>query len=154
MATPLTLSLLDTSLEQTKLLFFIPDINAANFETNLGVAGGANAIRTAVEAITLLNEVKLSAQIVVHTATAVSPNNAGAQREYGVKLYYVDTVTNRRGHVFIPGIDGTMLPTSGDLVNLAEAHWAALVTAMEENAVSRDGNPITVLKGVVTGRKA
>ena len=144
---------IDTGLERTRMQFYFADVTAANFDATFGVAGKLNGVRTALNAVTLLNEVTVQGTVVAHSAAATSPNNALAQREYGVRLYMVDNVKGKVSHTFIPGIPAALLPASGDLIDLTVSEWAALKNQIESSCVSADGNAITVTKGVVTGRR-
>jgi len=144
---------IDTSEERTRMQFYFADVTSVNFDATMGALGKMNSVRTALNALTLLNEVSVQATIVAHSAAAVSPNNADAQREYGVKLFWTDNVTHDVGSTFISGVDSSFRPTAGDKVDLTMTEWAALVTAIQTHCVSKAGNAITVTHGVVTGRR-
>ena len=152
-ATPVTYGWIDTSSERTHFVIHFPALTAVNFDAITGVAGTVNGVRTALDALTLLNETTVVAGVPIHSATASPPNDPLAQREYGVRVYFIDTVTHRPGNFFLSGVDSSFLPTNGDHVDLAITEWAALVTALEANCVSRDGNAIVVTEGIVTGRR-
>lgn len=145
---------IDASGERTRFQLYVPTVTIANFGTTFGVGGALDDVRAAFNTLSLLNEVSVQALIVDHTAAPTPPANASAQREYGVKLYYVDNVNGRAGHTFLAGIDPQFLPTDSDQVDLTMTEWAALKTAIQDGMVSRDGNAITVTKGIVTGRRA
>lgn len=150
MADKISLSLIDNSGEGTRMQWYGETLTAANLIANTALH---NAIRVAAEAITLCNELALNASLVFHSASGVVPANQFAQRELAIKVFYVDTVNNRKGNTSIPGPDLSALQLVGDEVNLADSGiMAAFVTAFEAGAVSRDGNPIVVTSARVTGR--
>lgn len=143
----------DTSDERTRMQLYFPTPTAATFDAILGPSGTVDDVRVALNALTLMNEVQVTQNVLVHAGTATKPNNASAQREWGAKLYYLDTSNNRIGTIFIGGIDPAFMPSGTDEIDLTLTEWAALVTAIEAGCKSRDGNPVVVKKAIATGRR-
>lgn len=76
-----------------------------------------------------------------------------AQREMGLMVTYVDTVTGKKYRITIPGPKWATLGQAGtDKVDTTQALWTAFVTAFEAHAVSEVGNAVTVLDGRLVGR--
>jgi len=84
-----------------------------------------------------------------------TPINEHAQRESALRVFYADDVTGEVYHVSVPGPswDGIDLLPNTDLADLTDEPVAALVTALEANALSPVGNAITVLRAVQVGRR-
>lgn len=151
MATKFSYNQIDRSNEKTSTGFWGPTLTALNFT---GELAKADAVRVAAAAISLCNESALTANVIVHNASPVTPSSPFAQRELLVKVYYVDTVNGRKGTTSIPGPDLSLLTLSGDEVLLADGDvMEAFVTALEDT-LSRDGNAITVTRAVVMGRNS
>jgi hypothetical protein len=146
---------IDYSGETTHAQFRFPNLTSANFNTLLTpTTGTVNVVRIAIDALTLLNETRTTATLDIHQAVATPPTDPLANREYGVRLYLLDNVTGQTETTFISGIDPTFLvrASGSDEVDLTITEWADLKTAVEADCVSRNGNAVTVVKGIVTGR--
>jgi len=149
MATPITLSMIDYSGEPTRTSWHSPTLTAANLVAQTAIQ---DAIRLAIEAISLCNEDKLTAALVMHSATPTRPTNPNAQRELAVKVFYVDNVNGRTGTMTIPGPNLTALTLVNDEVVLADGDVMADFVTAFEFANSRDGNNITVTAARLVGR--
>lgn len=67
-----------------------------------------------------------------------------AQRETKARVEMTDLANNRENTFEIPCPDLTKLDTQGKFFDLTDADIAALVTWIENNVVSRDGNAVVV----------
>lgn len=115
----------------------------------------ANAIRVGIGAVTLCNFTSTSLNKVIDTDTGSTPASEQAQREIALWVQYQDDVNNEYGELTIPGPDLALVSQANtdevDIVSNVTA--AALVTVLESNAVSRDGNAITVTRMRIIGRR-
>lgn len=112
-------------------------------------------LRTALNGVTrgvITNE---TGTAVINKVTNVGPTDPNAQREQKLLVVYEDDVTKSLYSVEIPALDydAVTLKENSDEVVLADGGvMAALVTAMETHAVSKDGNAINVIRAVAVGR--
>jgi hypothetical protein len=89
-------------------------------------------------------------------ASDVRPASAFAQRELGFRFYVRDDVNQELGFFTIPCADlaiGSVV-AGDDELDLTAAPTAAFVTWLEANALSRDGNAITVERALIVGRNS
>lgn len=81
------------------------------------------------------------------------PASGFAQREAGLRFFYTDQSNGKKGNITIAAPDsGTLAVEGTDEVPLATTEVAAMVTWLEANALSIDGNAIAVDKAVLVGR--
>jgi len=127
-------------------------------------AGGANYDTTVASIVAVFDEIEtvslcdaagygLRQQKVDDPSTIPASNLA--QRESGMRVFLVDDSNGKKSHFVIPGPDlaNLTIPAGGDLVTLADASiMADLVTALEANLESVDGNTVTVTRAVIIGR--
>lgn len=155
MANPVStvhLNLIDYSGEKSRTQFYVQTIDATTYVAD---AAFANAIRTAIETISLCNEVDLSFSGEFHTANGAAPTNPNAQREIAIEVTYVDNTNGRKGRLTIPGPDLSLLTLAGDNVALSDGvsgPMTTLVAALQAGALSRDSHAITVTGARVVGR--
>ena len=127
-------------------------------------AGGANydavvasivAVEAAVDTISLCDQAGYGYRDTIGGDAGTTPASNLAQRESGLRVFLVDDSNAKKSHFTIPGPDlaNLTIPAGTDIVTLADAGiMAALVTAIEANCQSVDGNSVTVWKAVVVGR--
>lgn len=144
----------DYSNEKSSLSFPVPDIAAGGGNWD-SVLAGAAAIATAIDAMTLCDNSR-EALNAVQSIGQDTPTNPAAQREFGVRVFYLDDTNGKKYHLTIPGPDLANLETNpgSDLLDLTGTLEAAFVTAFEAGAVSPDGNSVTVWKMVIVGRRS
>lgn len=120
---------------------------------NLNTLANEGALRTAVDGVSIG---QLQKATLVDSEVQISSANAAsewAQVELGLRLHLADSVNGESGYVTIPCPDLATLTVDGDNVTLADAGvMAALVTEVEANVLSRDGNAVTVERATVVGR--
>lgn len=81
------------------------------------------------------------------------PASGEAQREKGLRLVYVDNITSKRYGFTIGTADFDALAQPGtDIVPLAHAEVAPIVTFVEATVLSPAGNAITVESAKIVGR--
>jgi hypothetical protein len=148
-----TIDFLDNSDEISRCTFDLPMITELNFPSMTAVDGKVPVLVTAVRLVSLCNPVKetLSQAPVVLAHTI--PSSSYAQREMCLLIEMQDTVTFKKFHRTIPGVDWNAIGQLGtDNVNPLALEWIALVAAIEGIVVSPDGNPVNVLGGRRVGR--
>jgi len=95
---------------------------------------------------------------IVYRQDAVAPSpdtpaNGFAQREQGLRLFYHDDANGKKYNMTIATPDlGTLAVEGTDEVPLAQSDVAALVTWLESNMLSPEGNDIVIDKAVLVGR--
>lgn len=151
-----TYSMIDNSGEIGSSRIYLPDITSANYDAIVDdtVLGRVGRIRIAIAAISTMNEVRRTITAAEFNSAGSIPADKYAQRERKLLVRYVDTVNNKRATVTIPSPDNDQLSQTGtdkvDFVNNVVA--ATFVTAFELDAVSMDGNPVTVVGMEIVGR--
>lgn len=118
------------------------------------------ALQTAIGNVILGNIAKTTL-VINELGTDERPASALAQREFGLRVFFVSDTSAQSGHITIPTIDIaslTVVPGT-DLVTLDDGDvMAALVAAMEAAMVYRfangDEETITVTEAVIVGRNS
>jgi hypothetical protein len=112
------------------------------------------AIVGAVDGVTVGG--RQDAELVVEsTKDAGTPGPAAsplAQRENKWLVRATDDVNGRNVQIEIPCADLTLLSGGQDFLALGDTEAAALVTALEANVLSQDGNAISVTSIQFVGR--
>lgn len=112
------------------------------------------AIVSAVDGVTLGN--RQDAVFVEETTkdagTAGPSSNPLAQREIKWLVRAVDDVNGKNVQIEIPTADLSLLTGGNDFLDLGGTEAAALVTALEANVLSVDGNAISVSSIQFVGR--
>ena len=143
----------DRSQEISSLELTVADISAggADFDT---VMADVAALGAALETI---SNCIMAREVLTQTVTTKNPASTSdeyANRESALRVFYGDTTTGEVYHVSIPGPDWAnidMEPNT-DLADVTDTEVAALVTALEANALSPVGNAIEVIRVVQVGR--
>jgi hypothetical protein len=148
--------MIDHSGEDSGCAFYLPQVTAANYDTVTGNGGGENVgdLHGAVALVSLLNFKNSTVICETYPEAGTLPVNPLAQRETKLLVQYVDTVNGRRGTVTIPSPNLALVAQIGtDVVDHnVNVTALALTTAIENNAVSRDGNAIQVVGMRIVGR--
>lgn len=147
---------IDHSAEGSRTQLHFPELetDGSNLDAILGVTGDANVMRLALDVVSKLNETRVTAGILVHTAVGSIPADATAQREIAARMTYVDNVTTKKYRFDIPAPDDDFVPTGSDDINMAAAVWVTFKTAFEASCVSPDGNAVTLISGRIVGRRS
>lgn len=147
-----SLNQVDYSNEATRSTWHTAEINGASYAA---VATLAEAVRTALQAISLCNEKDFTATIFIHQSDGTPPSNVYAQRELAVRVFYKDTVTGRAGSITIPGPDLSLLTLAGDEVLIEDGDvMEDFKTAFELSAKSLDANSVVLTRAILTGRNS
>ncbi len=137
----------------------------SSFELNFAdvAAGGANfdAVKAGVVdvgdallACTLCTDASEALKQATATPDASVPADQDAQREYGMRLFYVDDTTGKVYHFTLPGPDKSamLLILESDLFDPTDEPLASLITEIESSVLSPVGNSVTFLRAVNVGR--
>lgn len=134
----------------------IPDLTAANFDNSVdeGAGGVIGDLKAALDAITLMNNVQRSIQVVTGVDPGSLPSEPYAQREIKLYVSYIDTVTAKKYSFTVPGPDLSLIAQTGtDIVDHTSNVLAiALTTQFEANCVSPDGNAVAIHQMRLVGR--
>lgn len=85
----------------------------------------------------------------------VRPASGEAQREKGLRLSYIDDVDSARYSITIGTADfGNLAQPGTDIVPLDHAEVSPIVSWMETNIKSKNGNDITVESATLVGRNS
>lgn len=143
-------SVRDFSEERSSVDFGIVDLTAGNIAANLTAF---DTVQAAIEGV-ILGEVATRRLVAVdEVVSAVIPTNAFAQRELKWLVRYTDTVNGKSGSLEIPTANPTGILIPGtDRMDLTETAPTALVTALETNGRTVDGNTFNIAGIFLVGR--
>lgn len=154
MASQYTASWIDKSGEPSSTQLYFPTLNAGNIAAIVDntPGGGLGDVRLALAGVSLCNFTNHAIQALSIPEIATLPADGNAQREQKVRFDYQDSA-GWKGSFSVPGPELDNFAVAGtDFIDLTETSVAALVAAVEANCVSRFGNTITILRGVIVGR--
>lgn len=143
----------DESDEISNVELTVADVSAggADFDTVMADVAALGAALLNVSGCVQAREVFIQ---TVDAKDPSTPNNDFAHRESALRIFYADDVTGEVYHVSVPGPewDDIIQHPNTDLADLTDEPVAALVAALEANALSPVGNAISVLRAVHVGR--
>lgn len=142
----------DNSSELSGATFYVDSIDAggANYDA---VIASIVAVEAVMDDLTLCNQAGVSYTNKIAADLGDIPASAWAKRELGIRIFFVDDVSGKKGHLTVPGPDLDTLTVVDDVVTLADGDiMAAFVTAFESDALSPEGNALTVTRAVIVGR--
>ena len=149
------ITFVDRSKELSSVGVRLPAITAANHNTILDSVGNKlpAGLSAAIKACSLCEPYMESVALPGTTYAWNIPTSPYAQRELALRVSFQDTVNNSKGSFTIPGADWATLgqPNTDEVLQTAQ-EWIDLVTAVEAECVSMDGNPIAVISGRLVGR--
>lgn len=142
----------DYSDEYSTFSVLVPDIDGVG-RLWTSVETLAGALETAVEDISLATLVSINFRQIANTEDDQQPTSPFAEREAGLRFFYSDDVNAKKYHITIPAPDYATIDIPGsDEIPLSQTQVAAMVSWMETEMVSADGNAITVDRVVKVGR--
>lgn len=144
-----SISGLDYSLEGTRLTVRITDLTAANFDAQITAA---QAVQTAIQNVSLIDFDGIDVKALETPRETARPASEYAQRESKWLVSMTDDVNARLNTFEIGGADLSNLASDGKTMDVSAGAGAALVTALEANLISRDGNAMTFVSAVHVGR--
>lgn len=116
------------------------------------LVAAAEAVQDAIQGVSLIDYEGLTMLAIDDPRETDQPASPYAQREAKWLVSYSDNVTGRVYSMEIGGPDLTLLSSDGQTMDVSGGAGAALVSALETNVLSRDGNAITVGPIVHVGR--
>ena len=143
----------DKSDEMSNVELTVADVSAGGADFDAVMADVA-ALGAAFLAATECVQAREMFNQAVDIKDPATPTDVFAQRESGLRIFYADDSTGEVYHVTLPGPDWDsidLLPNT-DLADLTDTEVAAIVTAIEANALSPVGNAVSVLRAVAVGR--
>jgi hypothetical protein len=144
----MNLSYVDHDGEGSSVGVGIVDMNAGNFAATMT---DLDAIRDAIEAVTLCTLRGRSIIAVTEEIAGVLPANGFAQRETKWLVSGVDANGQART-MEIPGADLSLLPSGSGVLNLASGVGQDLKDALDAAWVTPTGDAITVEQVIHVGR--
>lgn len=144
---------IDFSGEKSSVSFNLPDPSGATFDWD-ALVSDLDGIGDAIDAVCLCTRGNDSLRVVAQVGSLALPADEEAQRELGLRIFYIDNVTQKRYHITIPGPDLSLMVNQGfDQVDWSGAEMVALETALEADMLSPAGNAITLIDGYIVGRR-
>ena len=130
-------------MSSVEMLVAEPSAGGADFDA---VIAGVAAVTAAVETISI--GVLAKESVSINESKEVGDAGAGAKRELGLRVFWADTTAESVGHFTIPcpNPTGGWLQLGTDDVDLTDASIVALISALEANCYSPQGNLIVVSK--------
>lgn len=155
MTSSLTIGYIDNSGEGSSTRFYLPQLTAGNYDAVAGNGVGENVgdLRLAVAAVTLCNFTQHTVVAEQYTEAGDLPASAFAQREFKLLVKMVDTANNRSTVTIpAPNLDVLAQPGTDIVDHVSNVVAAALAAAIEANAVSPQGNALSVIGMRIVGR--
>lgn len=140
---------IDYSYEGTSVGLYITTLTAANFDAQITAA---QSLQSAIQGVSLIDFDGLTVRHVDSETETDQPASVYAQREAKWLVRYNDPTANKIGSFEIGGADLTLLDSGGKKMDVSGGAGAALVAALEANALSPAGNAITVIEILHVGR--
>ena len=148
-----TIKFLDFSDEVSTVSFNVATPSGAAYDW-AALAASVDAVGDAIEAVTLCTRSKEQVNVALQAGSLARPSSESAQRELGLRIFYVDDTTQKKYHVTIPGPDVSLMASPGfDIVDWSGAEMVTLETDFEANVLSPDGNAVSILTGKIVGRR-
>lgn len=143
----------DESDEISTVELSIPDVSAGGADFDAVMASLA-ALGAAILAATECVQATEFFRQAVDTKDPTTPVDPHAARESALRIFYADDSTGEVYHISVPGPDwdAIVMEPNTDLADLTDEPVAALVAAIESDALSPVGNAVTVLRAVKVGR--
>ena len=143
----------DFSDEYTTLSFEVDDLETGSGWALVETMNDALEAALAGAILGTLVSVTFS-QATVENADA-RPVSGEAQREKGLRLFFIDDTNGDRGNVTVGTADfGALAQPGTDLVPLDHAEVAPIVTWIEQYVQINLGNTVTVERAVLVGRNS
>jgi hypothetical protein len=141
----------DHSDEYSTVSFPIGTVSEINW---IAIETAADLLQTALAAATTGKIAKRSMLAYSRHIDDTRPVNPYAQREIGLRLFYLDTVNGKKYHLTIPAPDLVVMGQGGtDEIDLTGSLADPIVAAMQGLMQSVDGNPVQVYRGLIVGRR-
>lgn len=147
------ISYLDFSGEKSSVSFNVATPSGATYDWD-ALEAIVDGIGDAIDAVCLCTRGNDTIRVVAQVGSQALPTDEEAQRELGLRIFYLDTTTQKKYHITIPGPALALMVSAGfDQVDWSGTEMAALETALEANMLSPDGNAISIQSGYIVGRR-
>ncbi len=148
-----TIQWLDFSGEKSSVAFNLVTPSGATYDWD-ALELILDGIGDAIEAVCLCTRGPENIRVEAAAGSITLPTDEEAQRELALRIFYHDTTTNKKFHLSVPGPDLAQMAVAGqDVVDFTSGAMATLLSALESDMKSPDGNAIVVDKGVIVGRR-
>lgn len=149
----MSVGFIDRSGEKSSTEMYLAPL-AADGSNRAAIEASHDAVKAALATVSLCNFTVSSVQHLRDTDVPVIPSSDFAQRELGLWIQYVDTVTGKYYSSTVPGPSLALLAQANtDEVDIvANVTAAALVAVLEAELVSEFGNAIQVTRMRLVGR--
>lgn len=150
-----SLTFMDQSGEFSRVEYYVPDTDGAGLVNAIDDSKPTTAGSTAalIAALSLCTPVGTQYTIYKSALPPTPPGSMYAQRELGLMVEYADNVTAKKYRITVPGPQWDNIGLTGqDVVDPADPSWVAFKAKFEAEAVSPDGNAITVMGAHLVGR--
>lgn len=144
-----TLKAIDETGEATRFGFKMVQMTSANFDAQVALL---NALQVAVDNV-VLGQFDGKTLNAVDVPVGPAASDKDAQRESKWRVAYTDDVTPLGNGSFEIGMtDNSLLVAGEGIMDITGGAGAALVTAIQNAVISRQGNAITVTRISHVGR--
>jgi len=154
MAQPfVTFTIRDYAQQASTVSFYLPDIDAASFDDVVGTGGNVELLSTTLAVITA-GKVESYQVSMPKVMLAGAAPNVWSAREVKMLATYQDDTTEELGSFEIAAPDITVGPPAGSEIFDLDSNvpLAAAKAVIEANAVTRDGNSLTLIRARKVGR--
>lgn len=137
----------DRETASTSVYFVEAADDGSNFAA---LTASVSAVETAIEAVTNAQKYrrKLAVENILYSNAASTAQTSA--REVKMRIVYEDSSNGKIGSIEVASPDPAsyVLQTNSDRIDLSaagSASWLALVSALQSNATTRDGNALAVM---------
>lgn len=154
MATKFNIGTIDHSGENSRTGLYVEDLDNTNYDTLLlPTTGKYDLLKAGFILLTKLNLTRSTMSNVIDTSVGALPADPTAQRELAMRVTYVDDVTNKKYRYDVPSPVDALIQSGTDVVDIENnVAFTAWKTLFEANAVSPDGNAVTIIGARIVGR--
>ena len=135
--------------EETTIGVHCADLNAGNIATEITAQANFGAAINDISTGSL-QRIKYGNQVI---SNQVPPTDKWSQRELKWRVDFVDDVNGEPGWFTIGTADASILnPANKKVMDITNAAVIAFITAMEAYVLSKDGNAVSFVQGLLVGR--
>lgn len=148
-----TITIRDYAQQASTVSFYLPDIDAASFDDVVGAGGNVLNLVGAMQVISA-GKVESYQVSLPKTPLAGAAPNVWSAREVKALFTYQDVTTEELGSFEVAAPDITIGPPAGSEIFDLDSNviLAAQKLVIEANAVTRDGNDLTLVRVRKVGR--
>lgn len=148
-----TFTIRDYAQQASTVSFYLPDVDAASFDDIIGTGGNVELLAATVAVMSAGKVESYQVSLPKVMLSAAAPNVWSA-REVKALFTYQDDTTEELGSFEVAAPDITIGPPAGSEIFDLDSNvpLAASKAVIEANAVTRDGNTLTLLRARKVGR--